>query len=79
MASIKLTDQTLKYISLFEGLTNTHIKDCLERVDTLYFIVDTGQLTKAIGKNGSNIKRLRNLLKKNIKIIEYSPSIGDIY
>ena len=72
MAEIILTDQTLKIITLFEGYTNVQIKDCLDHGETIYFIVEKGQLMKAIGRNGSNIKRLRNVLKKNIKVIEYS-------
>jgi len=73
MATIKLDDQALRYISLFENLTNTRVKDFLERYSTLYFIVDSGQLKKAIGRNGSKIRRLRDVFHKNIKIIEYSP------
>lgn len=72
MAAIKLNDQTLRQITLFENITNTTVKDCLEQSGTIYFIVDNGQLHKAVGRNGSNIKRLRDLLHKNIKVIEYS-------
>lgn len=75
MPLIKLTDQIIRYISLFEGITDTQVKDCLERGGTIYFIIVTGQLDKAIGPLGSNVKRLRKLLNKNINIIEYSPDI----
>jgi len=75
MAAIKLTDQTLRYITFFENLTNTRVKDCLERFGTIYFIVDKGQFHKAIGRNGLKIKHLRGSLHKNVKIIEYSPHI----
>ncbi|WP_455392357.1 NusA-like transcription termination signal-binding factor [[Eubacterium] cellulosolvens] len=75
MGNITFTDQTLGYISLFENLTKTRIKDCLEFSDTVYFIVHEGQLQYAVGKNGSKVKRLRMLLKKNIKIIEHSNNL----
>jgi N utilization substance protein A len=73
MSTIKLDDQTLRYITLFEGLTQTNVKDCLEKPDTIYFVIKSGQFHKAIGKNGANVKRLRGMLHKNIKVIEYSP------
>jgi N utilization substance protein A len=75
MSEIIFNDVTIKYISLFEKVTHTRVKDCIERPDILYFIVDAGQLSKAIGKGGSNAKKLRRLFKKNIEIIEYSPKL----
>ena len=74
MVKITLDDQSLRYITLFENITQTRVKDCLELYNTLYFIVDTGQLQFALGRNGLKVKRLRAMLKKNIKIIEYSPN-----
>ena len=73
MATIKLTDKTLRYISLFEDSTKVQVIDCFERGDTIYFITPPGQLPLAIGRNGSNVRRLRQLMNKNIKIIEHSP------
>jgi len=75
MGNITLNDQTLRFMTLFENVTKTQIKDCLEFSDTIYFIVNPGQLQFAIGKSGSKIKRLRALLKKNVKLIEYSPDL----
>jgi N utilization substance protein A len=75
MGTITFNDQTLRYLTLFENITNTQVKDCLEFSDTLYFVVNQGQMQFAVGKNGVKIKRLRALMKKNIKIIEYSPDL----
>jgi N utilization substance protein A len=75
MAEIKFNDQSLRYITLFENITRASVKDCIEQSDKLYFIVNPGFLSKAIGKNGSNVKKLRRLFNKNIEIIEYSPKI----
>jgi N utilization substance protein A len=75
MAEIKFNDQSLRYITLFENITRTSVKDCIEHSEKLYFIVNPGMLSKAIGKNASNVKKLRRLFKKNIEIIEYSPKI----
>ncbi len=75
MVDMKLTEETLRYISLFEGVTKTHVKDCIETDDKLVFIVDKGQLGMAIGKAGETLRRLREMMKKNIDIIEYSPDV----
>jgi len=73
MTDMKITEETLRYISLFEGVTKTHVKDCIENEEKLIFIVDKGQLGMAIGKSGETLKKLREMMKKNIDIIEYSP------
>ena len=67
----------MRYIALFEGITNARVKDCFENNDMIVFIVDTGQLKKAIGQKGNNIRHLRKILKKNLKLIEYSPKIEE--
>jgi N utilization substance protein A len=75
MSQIKLNDQSIRQISLFEKITHARVKDCIEGPDIIFFIVEPGQLTKAIGKSGSNVKRLRHLLNKNVDIIEFSLDI----
>ena len=75
MSEIKFDDKLLRVLTLFENVTKTRVKDCIERPNTYYFIVEGGELSKAIGKNGSNVKQLRRLLKKNIHVIEYSSNI----
>jgi len=75
MSIIKFDDKSIRYITLFENVTNTQVKDCIEREDTIYFIVSPDQVLLAIGKNGSKIRRLRGLFHKNIKVIEYSEKI----
>lgn len=68
----KYDKEILDWINLFQNLTHTNAKDCFKFDDILYFIVPEGQIGKAIGKNGSNVKRLRKKLNKDIKIIEYN-------
>ena len=38
-------------------------------------MIDEGEVGKAIGKNGSVVKRTENLIRKHIKIFEFSVSI----
>lgn len=59
-------------MSLFEKVTKAKLKDFFMHQDKLCFLVQPGNLRKALGQNKSNLKKLEDLLKKRIKIIEYS-------
>ena len=50
-------------------------KDCFFEDEKLVFMVKEGDLGKAIGKQGSTINKLKNMLKKDIKLIEYSDDL----
>lgn len=64
----------MKLISLFESLTGAKVKDCINN-DRALFIVEENEIGKAIGKKGANIRRLEELLKKKVKVIEYNPDV----
>ena len=72
MPDITFTAETLRYISLFETVTKTRVKDCLEAEDKLVFVVEPGHANKAVGKGGENVIKLKNTTGKNIQVIEYS-------
>lgn len=74
MAKIKYDADLMKIISLFESLTATKLKDCISN-DKLIFIAEKDQIGKAIGKNGANIKRLENILKRKIRIVEFDENV----
>ena len=72
MAEVRLDNQTLLHISLFERITRTRVRDCVDAEERIIFMVDDGSITKAVGKNGENVSKLRKSLNKTIQIIEYS-------
>lgn len=72
MPDITFTEETLRYISFFESITKTRVKDCLETEDKLVFVVEPGQANKAVGRGGENVIRLKNTTGKNIQVVEYS-------
>lgn len=74
MTKIKYDTNLIKLISLFETLTRSKVKDCIES-NILMFVVKRGEIGKAIGKKGSNIKRIENVLKRKIKIVEFNDDI----
>ena len=67
----------MKYITLFETFTRAKVKDAVENQQTLIFIVQEGEMGKAIGKGGATIKRLENTLKRKIKIVEFSDDVKE--
>lgn len=73
MTRIKYDLNLMKYISLFESLTNAKIKDCINSGNHIIFVVGENEIGKAIGKHGINAKKITDILQKPIRIVEFSP------
>ncbi|SRR5690606_17287942 len=71
---IKLTSDELRLLSLFQSITSATARDCIvdEKMDRVIFVVNKGQMGLAIGKGGSTIKQLQNVVTKKIELVEYS-------
>ena len=69
----KLSTDQIRLISLFQNVTKTTARDCLddENQNKIVFVVNEGKMGLAIGKGGSNIKSLQNILKRNVELVEY--------
>ena len=72
MPEVTLTGDTLRHITLFENITGTRVKDCVDTEDKLIFVVENGQGSRAVGKKGEHVIKLKNLTGKDIQVIEYS-------
>ena len=72
MAQVTFTEDTLRYITFFQAATRTTVVDCVEDGGRLIFVVQEGDLGKAIGLKGENIAQLRRRMKKEIHVIEFS-------
>ena len=72
--SIKLTTDQLRMMSLFQNVTGATARDCVEdeKQDRVIFVVNEGKMGLAIGKGGSHIKNLQNIVKRNVELVEYS-------
>ncbi|GIU69935.1 MAG: hypothetical protein KatS3mg002_1171 [Candidatus Woesearchaeota archaeon] len=62
----------IKTINLFENITKARVKDAFYMKELLTFIVFEGDMFKALGKNLENLKKIESMLKKKIKIVEFS-------
>ncbi len=71
---IKLTTDQMRLLSLFQNVTRATARDCVEdeKQNRIIFVVNAGKMGLAIGKGGSNIKTLQNLIKKNVELVEFN-------
>jgi N utilization substance protein A len=76
---LKLDQETLALSSVLERVSHVKVKDCFRDEDntTFYFVVDQGDVGKAIGKGGMNIRAIQQELGKRVKIIGFSDNIEE--
>ncbi len=77
---IKLTGEEMRYIAFFENLTGAVATDCVidDKRDRVIMIVKPGDAGLSIGKHGQRIKMLRNMLKRDVEIVEYADNPVDL-
>lgn len=71
MNKIRYDSNAMKVMSLFYSVTKTELQDYFKNNEQYVFIVKKNQISKAIGKGGSNVKRLERMLKNKVRIIEF--------
>lgn len=64
----------MHHIALFEQLTHAKLRDCFQDPvrNCLTFVVEQGEVGKALGKGAINLRRLEELLKKRVRIVEFA-------
>jgi N utilization substance protein A len=71
---IKLTSDELRLMSLFQNVTSATARDCIvdNKMDRVIFVVNKGQMGLAIGKGGTTIKQLQNIVTRKVELVEHS-------
>jgi len=69
---VKYDVQDLQTIAHFEKMTRARLKDYLIFGEKAFFVVDKGSLQKALGPDKKHVAKFEELLKKKIKVIEYT-------
>ncbi len=74
MGEIVLNEQSLQLMSQFEEITGAGSRDCIidERNNRLIFVINPGEMGRAIGKQGSSIKSASEQLGMKIEVVEFS-------
>ena len=72
---IKYNESLLKSMAYFERITGTKLKDLVVNESFHLFIVERGNIGKAVGRNGSNVAKLEKSLNRKIKIVEFNSDL----
>ncbi len=68
--TITLDTDSLRYIAALEIVSKARVADCICEEDKITYVVQSGQIGAAIGKGGTNVKKLTKELGKKIHIVE---------
>lgn len=68
--TVTLTNDDIKLMNLFSSFTGVGANDCFISGTNIVFLVDSSDIGKAIGKQGSNVKKMAAKLNKRIEIME---------
>ena len=69
---MKLGKQEIQLINAFDAVVNVNARDCYVDGNTVTFLVNEHDLGQAIGKQGANVRRMRQRIGKNVEIIPYA-------
>lgn len=69
---VKLSSESIRYLTLFESLTGASLKDCIVEDEKIVFVVRKGEMGAAIGKGGINIEKIKELVGKRVEVVEHS-------
>ena len=72
MGQVVFNEDTLRYVNLFQNVTRCIVVDCVETEDKIIFVVSKGEASRAIGRKGETVARVRQLLKREVQVIEFS-------
>jgi NusA-like KH domain protein len=70
--------QKLRYLNLFNQVTRVPTQFCFIYNNILFFCVQKKDISKAIGPGARNIRRIGEVTKKRIKIIQQPKTIKDV-
>jgi NusA-like KH domain protein len=70
--------QDLRYLNLFEKVTGIRTHYCFEYNNAIMFCVPREFVSKAIGPEARNLKRINQIIKKRVKVISIPRNPEDI-
>ncbi len=70
--------QFMRYLNLFSNITKVRTSHCFRYNEAIFFVVPKNLVSKAIGKNAVNIKKIHDILGKKIKVISFPNGIVDV-
>ena len=71
MADLNLNMEAIGLITEAEKRLRARIKDAVDEGERIVFITEKGHLGQALGKEAKNLQMMRDLLKKDVKFVEW--------
>lgn len=66
-----ITQDDLRAFALFEQVTHARPKDFVKLEDRVVFVVEPGQLQRALGPQARSLQHLKDLFEKPVDIVEF--------
>tara|TARA_Y100000294_G_C8492691_1_gene311432 strand:+ start:413 stop:811 length:399 start_codon:yes stop_codon:yes gene_type:complete len=70
--------QDMRYLNLFGKITQISTRFCFSYNNQIIFCVPKNLISKAIGENGRNVKKINEILGKRVKVIPKPKGVYDI-
>lgn len=71
MSDLSLNMEAIGLIAEAEKRLRARIKDAVDEGERIVFITEKGHLGQALGKEAKNLAMMRELLKKDVKFVEW--------
>jgi N utilization substance protein A len=69
---VTLSDTALRHIALFEDITGANAVDCLVGEERVVFLVAAGEMSDAIGPDGTTVEQVEDRLGKRVSLVEHA-------
>ena len=70
--------QDMRHLNLFGKITQVRTRFCFNYNNLIIFCVPKNLVSRAIGENGRNIKRINEILSKKVKVVSKPEGIHEI-
>ena len=72
---MRLTSDEIFYLNALNSASGANARDCVVKGKVISFLIKKKELGKAIGKDATTVKKLRQLLKLNVELLEYPEDV----
>lgn len=69
--------QQMRYLNMFTKVTQVPTSSCFMYNNTIFFSIPRHQVSRAVGENGRNIKRLSEIFGKRVRVVSKPEGVAD--
>jgi N utilization substance protein A len=76
----RLSDEARRLAVLFEDETDAAVRDCVvdDAHDRVIFLIEAGQMGRAIGSGGEQVRQIEDRLGRSVKLVEDADTPEDL-